>query len=59
MAERGKYGMYSETESFRRNAIAAAKDLFYGDEVVIQLKNAGTIGEMDRIMKTARRKNFG
>ena len=38
-------------------AVKAAKDLFYGDDVVKALENATTVGEIDHIMVTARNKN--
>ena len=38
-------------------AVKAAKDLFYGDDVVEALENATTVGEIDHIMVTARNKN--
>ena len=50
--------MESEVKQFKRQAVKAAKDLFYGDEVVKQLEAATTISEMDRIMKTARKERF-
>ena len=40
-------------KEFKKQAIKAAKDLLYGNEVVKQLEAAKTIAEMDRIMKTA------
>lgn len=39
-------------------AVKAAKDLLYGDEVIKQLEAAKTIAKMDRIMKTARKEKF-
>lgn len=55
---RGRYGRYSELESFRKDAIQAAKDLFYGDIVIDLLKKAETIGEISRIMGDARRGKY-
>lgn len=43
---------------FRRQAIKAAKDLCYGDEVIEKLKAATTINEVDRTMRTARKEKF-
>ena len=43
---------------YKRQAIKAAKDLKYGDEVVEKLKKAKTEGEIDRIMKAARHEHF-
>ena len=50
--------MESEVKLFKRQAIKAAKDLLYGNEVVKQLEAAKTIAEMDRIMKTARKEKL-
>lgn len=50
--------MEEDAKTFRRQAIKAAKDLDYGEEVVLSLKAAKTVGEMDRIMKTARKEKF-
>lgn len=55
------YGRATETNDttvFRRNAIKAAKDFCYGEEVIKQLKAAKTIDEMDKIMKAARKEKF-
>lgn len=43
---------------FRRQAIRAAKDLCYGDEVIEKLKAATSINEVDRVMKAARKEKF-
>lgn len=45
-------------KEFKKQAIKAAKDLLYGNEVVKQLEAAKTISEMDRIMKTARKEKL-
>ena len=45
-------------KEFKKQAIKAAKDLLYGDEVVKRLEAAKTIAEMDRIMKTARKEKL-
>lgn len=45
-------------KEFKKQAVKAAKDLLYGDEVVKQLEAAKTIVEMDRIMKTARKEKL-
>lgn len=50
--------MESEVKLFKRQAIKAAKDLLYGNEVVKQLEAAKTIAEMDRIIKTARKEKL-
>lgn len=47
-----------ETTTFRRDAIKAAKDFNYGDEVISKPKAAKTVAEMDRIMRTARKEKF-
>lgn len=41
--------------TYRKDAITAAKELFYEDGVVSQLKAAKTIGEIERIMIDARK----
>lgn len=45
-------------KEFKKQAVKAAKDLLYGDEVVKQLEATKTIAEMDRIMKTARKEKL-
>ena len=42
--------------TYKRNAIQAAKDLFYGEKVIAQFKNAKTEAEISTIMCRARRK---
>lgn len=51
--------MYNELETFRRQAIKAARDFHYGKDVIQKLKDAKTEGEIDRIMKNARHEKFG
>ena len=41
----------------KSRAIKAAKDLFYGDDVVESIEKASSIGEIEHIMVSARRKN--
>lgn len=41
----------------KSRAVKAAKDLFYGDDVVNAIENATTVGEIEHIMVSARRKN--
>lgn len=53
-----KFRVKNETESFRRQAIRAAKDLYYGKDVEKNLRNATTINEMNRIMQKARLEKF-
>lgn len=48
-----------EMQIYRPHAIEAAKDLYYGEDVINKIKAAKTVGEIERIMKTARHKNFG
>lgn len=48
-----------ELQIYRPHAIAAAKDLFYGEEVIKKIKAAKTVGEIEQIMRTARRERFG
>lgn len=46
--------MKNEKESFRKNAITAARDLCYGNIVLQKLRDAESIDEMQRIMINAR-----
>lgn len=46
--------MENEFHSCRKNAIKAAKDFNYGDDVIDKLKAAKTISEVNRIMVDAR-----
>lgn len=51
-----------EVESFgltKRNAIKAAKDFHYGDDVIAKLKAAKDERAIDHIMTSARHKKFG
>jgi hypothetical protein len=50
--------MEQDVKQFKRQAIKAAKDFNYGDEVISKLKAAKTVAEMDRIMRTARKEKF-
>lgn len=45
----------SSVEAYRADALTAAKELCYGDEVIRRLRNAKTEGEIERIMVTARK----
>ncbi len=47
-----------ELISYRYHALKAAKDFWYGDAVIEQIKNAKTVGEIERIMRNARHKKF-
>lgn len=46
--------MSRDTYDYRRRAISIAKQLNYGIETIVRLKNATTDYEIARIMKTAR-----
>lgn len=48
-----------ELQIYRPNAIEAAKDLYYGEEVIKKIKAAKSVGEIEQIMITARHKRFG
>lgn len=45
-----------ELKRYRKQAITAAKDLLYGNVVVDNIKNAGSVGEIERILITAKKK---
>lgn len=45
----------SETREYQKQAIKAAKELKYKAEVIYKLERAKTIGEISRIMITARK----
>lgn len=44
---------------FKSNAIKAAKDFGYGDDIVNKIRAAKSDSEIDRIMKAARKEKFG
>ena len=46
--------MSKETREYRRFAITAARDLFYPDAVIVELRKAQTEDEITRIMTNAR-----
>ena len=46
--------MSREAYNYKRQAIAAAEDLFYPNSVILRLQSATTESEIARIMKTAR-----
>ena len=53
---------YVEKESlanYKSQATKAAKDLCYGYKVLSKIKDAKTIGEVERIMRNARHEKFG
>lgn len=41
----------------KSRAVKAAKDLFYGDDVVESIEKASSVGEIEHIMVSARNKN--
>jgi hypothetical protein len=45
----------SETREYQKQAIKAAKELRYGDEVIYKIEQAKTVGEIVRVMVTARK----
>jgi len=47
-----------ELKVYREQAIKAAKDLRYGQDVILHIKQAKTINEITRIMASAREKTF-
>ena len=44
-----------ELKLYRKQAITAAKELLYGNVVVNHIKNAGSVGEIERILIAARK----
>lgn len=42
-------------DNYKQQAIRAAKDLCYGEEVIRRIKNAKSDVEIERIMATARK----
>lgn len=50
--------MNDELKHYRKDAIKAAKDFYYGDEVIKQLKAAKSETEIERIMINARHNKF-
>ena len=42
----------------KKKAIQAAKDLRYGKSVIEQIENAETIGQIETIMVSARKRKF-
>lgn len=51
-------GHYHSLAVERKNVIQAAKDLCYGDEVISRLYAAKTMGELEQIMNTARKRTL-
>lgn len=47
-------GYHNEPKSYRQEALKAAKDLLYGPEVIVDIRNAKTDAEIEHIMNTAR-----
>lgn len=48
------WGHYVAIKEYRKNAIEAAKDFDYGEEVISKIKKADTIKEISDIMGKAR-----
>lgn len=48
-------GHYKKRTSYREDALAAAKDLLYGPEVICQIQHAKSDAEIERVMNTARK----
>ena len=48
----------SEVREYLKDALTAAKDLNYDEEVIYKLEHAKTIGEISRIMATARKGEY-
>lgn len=46
--------MSRELYNYKRKATVAAKDLWYGDDVLAAIDHATTVNEVARIMKKAR-----
>lgn len=46
--------MSRELYNYKRRATTAAKDLWYGDDVLAAIDSATTVNEVARIMKKAR-----
>ena len=51
--------MKNEMLQFKNNAMKAATQLGYPNEVITKLKQAKTDGEINRIMMNARKEKFG
>lgn len=47
--------MSRETYTYKVKAMAAAKDLLYGEKVIEAIRAAQTISEIEKIMVSARR----
>lgn len=47
--------MSREDWKYKRQALTAAKDLCYGNEVIARIKMSQSAAEIDRIMATARK----
>ena len=46
--------MSKETYIYKRQAIAAARELYYPETIILRLNSATTDSEIARIMRTAR-----
>lgn len=47
--------MSSEFEKYKKDIIRTAKDLRYGDDVIVRLKESSSEAECTRIMASARK----
>lgn len=48
-----------ENKSYRNDAIRAALDFNYGDDVIKKIKDAKSDNEIERIMRNARKRKWG
>lgn len=55
----GTSSRYDGTNTYRAEALKAARDFHYGDHVVKELKEAKNESEISRIMTNARKEYFG
>lgn len=55
MEEKHRKGHYKKRTSYRDDALAAAKDLLYGPDIIDRIKYAKTDAEIERIMIEARK----
>lgn len=53
--ETARIDLKQELKLYRKQAITAAKELLYGNVVVNNIKNAGSVGEIERILIAARK----
>lgn len=48
----------NDLRAIKKKAAAAAKDMFYGADVIVAIKNAKSEAEISRIMQRARHERF-